>query len=159
MKNREDIKKIKSLIDAPKVVMMATRLQKIPFSVCPMTIQELDEQGDIWFISNKNSGNFKDIEHDNKVQLIYADDKAQKYISIFGNATHMVDENKLDEFWSPQLLQWFTGKDDPNIALLNVNISSISYWNSQLYKLESVFSKASKTVMENETGNINMQNH
>ena len=157
MKNREDIRKIKSLIDAPKVVMMATRLQKIPFSVCPMTIQELDEQGDIWFISNKNSGHFKDIDHDNKVQLIYADDKAQKYISIFGNATHVVDQEKLDEFWDPQLLQWFTGKDDPNIALLNVNISSVSYWNSQLYKLESVFSENDNPTLEGKNGTINMQ--
>lgn len=118
MKNTEDIKKIKSLIDTPNVVMMATRLQKIPFSVCPMTIQELDEQGDIWFISSKNSGHFKDIEHDNKVQLIYADDKAQKYISIFGNATHVVDKKSWMNFGARKFYNGLLEKTTPILRSL-----------------------------------------
>ena len=64
-KNKEGIKKMKSLIEASKVVMLATRLDKIPFSVCPMTLQQIDENGDIWFFSSKDSDHFKDINHDN----------------------------------------------------------------------------------------------
>ena len=85
-RNREGLNKIRQLIEVQKIVMMASRLDKIPFWVCPMTILEMDDQGDLWFFTSKKSGVFQDIEYDNRVQLLYSDEDTQKYVSIFGNA-------------------------------------------------------------------------
>ena len=87
MKNEEGLRKVRTLIDEQKTVMMASNLNTIPFSVCPMTVQQMDEKGDLWFFVSKDSGLFKDIEEDNRVQIIYNDDNKQQYLSIFGNAT------------------------------------------------------------------------
>jgi general stress protein 26 len=138
-KDTEKLEKIRSLIDEEKVVMMATRLEKIPFSVCPMTLQKIDKQGDLWFFSSKESSHFADIEYDNRVQIMYSDDKKQKYISIYGNATHIVDKQKIDELWNPSLTKWFEGKDDPNLVLLNLNIINTYYWNTEKNERISFF--------------------
>lgn len=50
-KNKLGFQKIRSLINELKTVMLATRLHKASFAVCPMTLLQMDEQGDLWFFS------------------------------------------------------------------------------------------------------------
>lgn len=163
-KDHQGLQKMRGLIDVPNVVMMATRLDKVPFSICPMTLQEIDEQGDLWFITAKDSGHFKDIEYDNRVQLIYTDEQKQKYISIFGNATHIIDQEKVNQLWSPMLNAWFEGKDDPQLVLLNINIENAYYWERDGSKMVSFFEMTKSALGDSdpEVGNkgyINLQNH
>lgn len=131
LKNKEGIRKMRALIEDYKVVMMASQLDKTPFSICPMTLLQMDAKGDLWFFTAKDSGLFGDIGHDNRVQIIYCDQKRQKYLSIFGSATHIMDDQKKDELWNCGLLDWFEGKDDPNLALLSVDPQNAYYWDSE----------------------------
>ncbi len=158
------LEKMRTLMQEPKIIMMATALEKIPFSVCPMTIQQIDDQGDLWFLTSRESDHFKDIEHDNRVQLIYSDEPNQKYLSMFGNATHIVDVQKVNQLWNNRLNEWFNGKKDPNVALLNVNIENAYYWDSGSQKLLSFFESGNAGLDEAATttrnkGYINLQNH
>ncbi|MCX7547227.1 pyridoxamine 5'-phosphate oxidase family protein [Xanthomarina sp. F1114] len=138
-KHEQGFQKIRNLIDEPKIVMLATKLHKAPFSVCPMTLLQMDNQGDLWFFTSKNSEHFRNIAFDNRVQILYSNEHKQNYISIFGNATHIVDEKKIDELWSPMINKWFDGKEDPDLALLNVNMETAYYWDANLNKLVSFF--------------------
>jgi len=161
-KEGKGISKIRDFLMEPKIVMMATALEKIPFSVCPMTIQQVDAQGDLWFFSAKDSDHFKDIERDNRVELIYSDESNKIYISIYGNATHVIDFQKVNELWNDRLNDWFESKKDSNIALMNMNIESAYYWDSSARKLVSFF--ANNSANENlpddsKKGHINLNNH
>jgi general stress protein 26 len=163
-KQNKGIQKMREMIKGHRVFMMATHLEKIPFSVCPMTLQEMDAQGDLWFFTPKNSDHFKDIENDNRVQLILANEQEHLYLSIFGNATHMVDEAKVDQLWSPMLKAWFNGKDDPNLALLNINMETAFYWNQDQSKLVPLYDMGGTTGKDDpsnagEKGTIVLQNH
>ena len=164
LKNKEGLDKIRTLLGTARVFMMATNLEKTPFSVCPMTLQEFDEQGDLWFFTPKNSDHFKEIEKNNRVQLIMSNEKNQCYLSIYGNATHIVDNHKIDQLWNPMIRAWFNGKEDPNLALLNVNMESAFYWDSDesklvsLYHLDKAVSTDDRSHM-GEKGYINLQNH
>lgn len=163
-KDKNGLQKMRALMNMTKVVMLATNLKKTPFSVCPMTIQELDERGDLWFFSDKTSRHFKEIESDNKVQLMYMDEEAQTYISIFGHATHIIDAEKLNQLWNPKLKKWFTGKDDPNLTLLNVNMENAYYWENTKNELVSFFNPIHSVLVDHKTttgnkGYVNLQNH
>lgn len=163
-KDKDGLQKMRSLLDDTKIVMMATRLDKIPFSVCPMTLQQMDEQGDLWFFTSKESDLFKDIDYDNRVQILSSDTGKQKYISIFGNATHIVDAQKVDELWSATMNNWFEGQEDPKLALLNVNMENAYYWNSQYNKLVSFFKIVEGAVSDKKPdlgnkGMIDLHNH
>jgi general stress protein 26 len=48
-----------------------------------------------------------------------------------GKAQTIRDRAKIEELWTPELTAWFPkGLDDPNIALLKVNVSQAEYWDS-----------------------------
>jgi general stress protein 26 len=164
-KTKEGLEKIRNIIDnEPTIVMMATRLDKIPFSVRPMTLQQMDKQGDLWFFTSKKSENFKDILDDNKVQIIYSDDKKHNYLSIFGNATQIVDKQKVHELWSPILLSWFEDENDPDLALLNINMEQAYYWDSNVNELVSFFEMIKSSINKEKPnlgnkGYIDLQNY
>lgn len=164
IKSKTGLEKVRQLVDAPKIVMLATKLEKTPFDVCPMTLLQMDEQGDLWFISSKESEHFKDITYDNRVQILYQDETQNKYISIFGNATHIVDEKKLGELWNPNMTKWFEGKNDERLALLNVNMENAHYWDSKLNKSVSFFeliedSHSGINPDSDQKGYINLQSY
>lgn len=163
-KDKNGLEKMRALIDEPKIVMLATQLNKTPFSICPMTLQQMDEKGDLWFFTSKTSGHFMDIQEDNRIQIIYTDEEKHKYISIYGNATHIIDDKKLDELWNPMLNTWFEGKDDSNLALLNINMENAYFWDTTQNKLVSFFKIVEGSITETtpdlgEKGQVNLQNH
>ncbi|HEA19783.1 hypothetical protein LCGC14_1014650 [marine sediment metagenome] len=163
-KNQEGLRKLRELLKDTKITMMATNLQKVPFSICPMTLQQMDEQGDLWFFTAKDSDHFREIENDNRVQIIVSNESEQRYLSIFGNAVHMMADNKVDELWNPMLNTWFDGKDDPNLALLNVNVENAQYWDTDSNKLVSFYDMGKSATMDKnpvvgKKGHIDLQSH
>lgn len=110
----------------------------------------MDKQGSLWLFTSKKNENFVDICYNNKIQIIYSDDKNYNYMSIFGNATHITNKQKIDEIWDSSLLHnWFEDKDDPNLARLNVNMEYAYYWNNKKKKLVSFFKIIKKSNLGN----------
>ena len=57
--------------------------------------------------------------------------KKQSYVSLTGTAEIVRDRQKLEELWQPQLKAWFPKElDEPDIALLKVNVEKAEYWDS-----------------------------
>ncbi len=86
--NEEARKKIKELAESIDFTMMATDLKSQPFHTVPMSTKEVDDAGNIWFLSNKNSEHNKNIEKENRTQLIYADNENFEFMTIYGRAIH-----------------------------------------------------------------------
>ena len=52
-------------------------------------------------------------------------------MSVSGRATVVRDRAKIGELWSPELKAWFPdGLEDPDIALLRVEVERAEYWDS-----------------------------
>jgi general stress protein 26 len=153
----EKVAKIGNIVKDNPICMMATNLVKTPFSVYPMTTLEVVEKGDFIFFASKQSAPFKEIEKDNKVQLIYNNPIRQEYLSVFGHATHIIDDLRLQKLWKPIMNNWFNGKDDPDLVILSVSIVSANYWITDKHDMISYFENQS-TITE-ESGFINLQNY
>jgi len=138
VKKEEGLKEISNIAHSSPVAMMATNLLKIPFSICPMTTQRVDEEGSLWFFSGKEHQHYKDITEDNKVQLLYSDDKERKYISVYGKAFIELDRELMEELWDPELNKWFDGKEDPGLVLLKVVVESAHFWDAEENKVLSL---------------------
>ena len=55
----------------------------------------------------------------------------QRYVSVSGTASTVRDQAKMKELWSPLHKAWFPkGLDDPNIALLRVDVDRAEYWDA-----------------------------
>ena len=92
---------------------------------------EIDLNGDIWFFTGVSSHKVSEIEKLPKVNVSFADPDNQRYISITGKAQLVRDRNKIDELWKPEFKMWFPeGKDDPEVALVRINLEKAEYWDS-----------------------------
>lgn len=132
----EAITKIKELVNKTDICMFCTSLGQAPISTRPMSTQEVDDDGSIWFFSERNSHKDMDVRTDSRVQLFYADTSKSNYLSLYGQAEELKDEQKAKELWEPILKTWFpNGPEDPNLMLIRVRPESGYYWDTKNGKM------------------------
>lgn len=142
----EKVNIIRRIVKDNPICMMATNLKKTPFSAYPMTTLDVIDKGDLIFFTSKKAAPYEEIEKDNSVQLLYANQNKQEYLSVFAHATHILDNKILDKLWTPTMNNWIEGKHDPNLVILSVSIVSADYW-------------ISENIASGESGFINLQNY
>lgn len=121
----------------------------------PMSTQEMDENGDLWFFTSDDSRKIDEIERDDRVNAAYSDPGGNTYVSVFGRADVVKDRAKMEELWNPIHKAWFPeGLDDPHICLLKVSIEEAEYWDAPSSKFVQLagFIKAIATGTEADYG-------
>lgn len=163
LQSKEAVKKLKELVLNINTCFFCTRLEENGGANCrPMATQEIDEWGNIWFLSDKRSDKNHDIHDDSKVQLFYADPRKSSFIVITGRAEELFDKQKTDELWTPLAKTWFReGKDDPEISIIRVTPEMAHYWDSKNHRMVNPFtmttSTAGKTLVETEEGRLELK--
>ena len=132
----EGMKKIGSLIEDIHIAMLVTAAADGSFDSRPMGVQAKDFEGSVWFLTRNESGKVHEIEDDSHATLIFADPSNSKYVSAKGRARVHQDRSKIHELWSPMYKAWFPeGEEDPNIAVLRVDINEAEYWEASSSKI------------------------
>ncbi|MEH1872010.1 pyridoxamine 5'-phosphate oxidase family protein [Nostoc sp.] len=92
---------------------------------------EINSEATLWFFTYAASHKVTEIEHYKQVNISFSSPEQQRYVSISGTAQLVKDRTKMQELWKPELQTWFRkGLEEPDIALLQVNISQVNYWDS-----------------------------
>ena len=134
----EAIKKIKELAEGINFCFFCTDLNHPPFESTPMSVQEVDDQGNIWFLASKDSDKYRNIKLNKQVQLYFSDPSSMKYLSLFGNAEIVDDQNRIDKYWNKFVEGWFEkGRTNPNIILFKIKPEHAHYWDTKHHKLIS----------------------
>lgn len=95
----------------------------------PMAIQEVSDDGGLWFFIGANSGQAAAIQADARVNVSVAE--RDSWVSVSGRGQISRDRTLIERLWNPSVEAWFTGgKDDPQLALLHVDGASAEYWDS-----------------------------
>ncbi len=116
----------------------------------PMYTQQPEFDGDIWFFTRDDSAKTDEVAKDKQVNLSYASEKNNLYVSVSGTAQVVHDRAKAEELWSPALKAWFPdGLNDPHLALLRVRATQAEYWDApngvaQLFEM-------ARAVVQNDT--------
>jgi general stress protein 26 len=125
----EGMEKIGSLIADHRIVMLVTAASDGSFDSRPMAVHVKDFDGTVWFLTPKDSGKIHEIKDDSHVTLIFSDQSDAKYVSAKGRARLVEDRAKIHKLWNPMYKAWFPqGEEDPNIAVLRVDIAEAEYW-------------------------------
>lgn len=124
-----DITKIAELIRGIKFAMVTFVNHEGHLHSAPMTTQDEEFNGTVWFIGAKDSDLVRSIPGNAQVNLGYSDPAGHNYVSINGTAELVTDQAKLDELWSEGYNAFFEqGKEDPNIQLIKVTGNGAQYW-------------------------------
>ncbi len=130
-KRQEAIKKLNDLINVIDFAMLTTVDTDGVLRSRPMSTQEAEFDGTLWFFTSDKTHKVEEIERDNRVNASYAEPEDNVYVSVSGTASISKDRAKMEELWNPILKAWFPeGLDDPNICLLRVDVEQAEYWDS-----------------------------
>ena len=153
-RRQESIEKLKEMLEGIDFAMLTT-LANGKLRSRPMSTQEMDENGDLWFFTSDETHKVDEIEADDRVLVAYSAPDDNTYVSVFGHAKIVRDQAKIDELWNPVHKAWFPeGKDDPHLCLLKITIEEVEYWDSPNSKLVELagFVKALVTGQEADGG-------
>lgn len=160
LSGKEAVEKIKALAEDAKTCMFNTQLSSIPFHTRPMSLQEVDDNGSIWFFSGADSDKNEEVNADERVQLTFMNNGSYEYLSLFGKAVVMKDRKRAEELWDSFVKTWFPGDiDDPNLTLIKFTPDAGHYWDTKNNKLVALAKIAvgaltGKTMDDGVEGNI-----
>jgi general stress protein 26 len=143
----EAMKKIQELADAADICLFTTNLTELPLSVRPMSRQRVDDDGTLWFFSDKTSHKNLHIQQDNRVQLFFSNRNSSEYLSVYGTAEVLVDPAKAKELWSPIAKTWFNdGPEDASLTIIKVIPLDGYYWDTKDGKLITLLKIATGAI-------------
>jgi general stress protein 26 len=128
----DDLQKLRELVKDIDFCMLTTVDEGGDLHSRPMSSNgDIDASGDIWFFTSASSHKVSEVANRPKVNVSFADPKDQRYVSVSGTAELVRDQAKIDELWRPEFKIWFpNGKEDPDVALLRVNVEKAEFWDS-----------------------------
>lgn len=121
----------------------------------PMTTQEAEFDGELWFFSSADSQVVREIEANPSVNVAYADEDKGLWVSLAGKASVLQDLAKQKELYTPMVKAYFPdGYDDPNLCLIQVEVEEAECWDTPQSKLVRVFNlvKAAVTGKRDDQG-------
>jgi general stress protein 26 len=152
--SQEAIDKIKELAKAADICLFTTDLTTLPLMTRPMSVSEVDDAGNLWFMSRKDSDKNRDIEEDDRVQLFFSNKGSYEFLSIYGRAIIVQDTEKAKELWTPIAKTWFNGGvEDPELTLIRVHPEDAYYWDTKHNKAVTLLSYLAGAITGKELDN------
>lgn len=135
LNQKKAVEKLKELSESARICMFCTELTHLPNNSRPMTIQECDEEGNLWFISSSDSNKNFEIKDDNRVQLYFMNNGSAEYLHIYGKAFIYKDKSTIEDKWSAMANVWFEEEEeDPNVSIIRVTPDETYYWDTKAGK-------------------------
>ena len=123
------------LIEGIEIAMFTTRRPDGHLVSRPMATQTQAEGTDLWFVTDIESNKLDELAFDPNVNLAYYRDGSREWVSVSGTAMVSRDRMAIHELYQPDWKAWFGdeggqrdgGPDDPRLALILVEVNSVTY--------------------------------
>lgn len=147
--HREAVETVRDLIKGIEVAMLTTLTDEGLVSR-PMKTQEVEFDGDLWFLTKENTDKYRQLRENPSVNVSYV---GKSYVSIRGTAELVDDRNKLKQFWNPAYGKFLdTSIDDPNLVLIKIKAEAAEYWETGNFTkmVKRMFSQLTGAEIETE---------
>jgi general stress protein 26 len=127
----EKIEKLGGMIQDIRMAMLTTADPDGQLRSRPMATLRHEFDGRLYFFTKESSGKVESIEQDQHVNLAYSNPEKQHYVSVTGRGAISRDHAQMKELWNPMMKAFFPeGLEDPELALLTVQVDSAELWDS-----------------------------
>ena len=138
-RRQEAVDKLKELLEGIDFCMLTT-IDAGHLRSRPMSTQQLEFDGELWFFTSDNTHKVDEIQKDGRVNVAYSQPDENRYVSVSGRAEMVKDRAKIEELWNPIHKAWFPeGLDDPHLCLLKVNVEQAEYWDAPNSKIVQLY--------------------
>jgi general stress protein 26 len=134
-------------VGSMRFAMFTTRDQNGHLISQPMTKQQVDQEGGLWFYTRSTTELWDNIAHEPEVNVSFADPDNSTWVSVSGHAERVVDRNQVKALWNPMVQAWFpAGPEDEHVVLVRVMPHAAEYWDSNDSKMVRMFAMAKAAV-------------
>jgi len=142
-----ETEKFRSLLKSFDTAVLVTHADAIHLRSRPMVIAHVDDNGDLWFITDDHSAKVHEIEEETRVHVVCQNGR-DSCVAVSGLAYLVRDRVKVKEFWKTPFRVWFPeGAEDPNIVLIRVAGEQGEYWDNTGIKRFTYLYRAVKAVL------------
>lgn len=143
--NEFAVDKIKDLAEDIKTCMLCT-YKEGKLQSRPMSVQKIDELGQLWFLSDTNSSQNAEIILNPMVELFFSAPQ-DKFLTLHGTARVLYDQEIIKELYDPIVKVWMPGgEDDPRLSIIKVIPEDGYYWNNKNGKIVAMAKMATALV-------------
>ena len=122
-------RKLRKLLKGFRVAMLTTQTPDGALRSRPMATVPLQGDGAVWLLTKLRAPKVGEVEENHRVNLNYISSKAGRYVSLSGTASLVRDPQRVADLWKKRHRKWFPeGKNDPELALLRVQVERAEYW-------------------------------
>jgi general stress protein 26 len=133
LRGGDAVEKIKEVVKRAQTCFFCTAVSRSgPEPSRPMSVQQVDDEGNLWFLSANDSHKNQEVAADPAVTLYFQASAHSGFLQLNGRATVTTDKAKIKELWEPIVRTWFTeGVDDPRITVIRVAPAGGYYWDNK----------------------------
>lgn len=126
--HRNDLRTIAETIEEAGTCMITTVDHNGGLSSRPMIVQELDEEGNLWFFALSDSNLMNEIRRIPVVNITFTAGK-EKFISALAIGYEAFDKEKMQQLWDPSYKKLFHGGlETDKLTFLKLDLQEVEYW-------------------------------
>ena len=135
----EEVAMLAKLMTGIQVCMFTTTDVEGRLMSRPMAVQEVEFDGDLWFVTKRGGRKVDQIGRTPRVNVALS--SKSSWVSLTGEAEIVRDVEKAEQLWNAGISAWFpNGPEDPEIVLLKVHADGAEYWDTPGAAVVSVLS-------------------
>ena len=123
-----DMQRLGDRLEGQRIAMLTLREPSGRLDARPLTPLEMDASGAVWMlVSHKSLAPYLGVGAQ-PAHLAFTDEGKSLYVSIVGSARLVDDAARRQALWTVMARPWFSGADDPDLAVLCVQPESAEVW-------------------------------
>lgn len=124
----------------------------------PMAVAKLNDAGEIWFLTNRESAKTNEIHQSPTTLLTFQ--SSNQFVSVSGRSVLKDDRTLVHRLWTESWKVWFPGgKDDPSISLVHFIPEEAEYWDNAGIKGIGYLFKARVAYLKETTPKMGKSEH
>ena len=119
----DQVRKVAELLKASRTAFLTTTAPDGTLVSRPMAVQEVEFDGDLWFVATRDSRKVAHIGTHEDVNVTVSSNDV--WVSLTGRAAVVDDDDKKREIWNAGIEAWFpNGPEADDIVLIKVDAES-----------------------------------
>jgi general stress protein 26 len=127
------------IIEKVGVCMLTTRTSKGEFRSRPVEARPCRDEGCIYVVTDIRSAKEYEIERDAHLGLTFTDQQSNAYLAIAAHGAITTNQAQIKHWWRSTDSVWWKGPDDPNVCVLQAELTSGSMWDGPSSKAVELF--------------------
>lgn len=125
--NASPARTLDDLLSEVRIAMVMTSADGI-WTSRPLTCVEADHSF-VRFLIDAGADWVSELGHaDAVVHVTFSDPRQNTFVSLNGNSFVSADPAEINRLWTPAAAAFFSGPEDPNVRVLQVEVTDGSWW-------------------------------